>query len=327
MKHEKPFIIGSVNLRHGAIAWDHGRPDFTPLSETVAALRKLDRDSGGGVGWHVLTIQELAAVDPQSLDDPGWDTHLDLRRDRIARDARRQHAEAQAHLQRITARLGAAGVLGPPVPGSSYRLYTAVLVRKSTGIEIAGTGPAPAMEGNPEPAWCQARLKIGGIPHPVSVYGPHFPARSVQRQLVQAESLVSLIHQQGELAVVAGDINGIPRSDDPSGEALLAMPPHLRPARMVLDDGPLRPDCRVDDTLTRSGMVDIAVRLHERGIPVDLGPTGHGGSRVDREYATEEMARAVTGYRKFPTGGDHDGIAGEYDRAALAEAVPPGYRH
>lgn len=323
------ITIVSLNLQCGGIRWadGSGQPDLKRLNKTLAALEELDRDSDDGIGWHVAALQEVTGTGLQPLPNPGWDMTLAERRQRINDEAERQHAAARQHLRLISGRTGSEGILGPPIPGEELRLYTAILVRKDAGVEVVGTGPPPAMEGNMEPAWCQASVAIDGVSHPVSVYSPHFPARSAARQIWQAQALVNHIQQTGDLAVVAGDINGSPRSDSHSEKTLQAMPPHLRAARMHLDDGPLRTDYSVDDALVKSGLVDVAVHLSGKGIAVDLGPTGKGGSRVDRHHATGETADAAVRYATFATGGDHLGILSGYDRRILAEAVPPGHRH
>jgi hypothetical protein len=76
----------------------------------------------------------------------------------------------------------------------------------------------------------------------------------------------------------------------------------------------------------RTGLTGIAVSLPpERGDPAELTPAGRAGSRVDRHYATEELAAAAGGYRKLATGGSgHDMSMVICNQAVLASAVPPG---
>jgi hypothetical protein len=225
------------------------------------------------------------------------------------------------------ARLGMTPVLGPPVPGQWRRMYNAILVREDDDIKITGTGPPPmAVPGAENPAWCEAEITVDGVP--LALYSVHLPARTAVEQLRQAQRLANVIAQSGKLAHVGGDGNSIPRTDKPGEDELAAMSPHLRPARMVLDGGPLRPDYSVDDTFTGAGLVDLAAFLPPgRRVPAELLPTGRAGSRVDRHYATPELAAAAIGYWQLITGGtDHHMTMTIYDRAVLALAAPPGPR-
>jgi hypothetical protein len=232
-------------------------------------------------------------------------------------------------MHHVAARLGMTPVLGPPLPGQWRRMYTAILVREDDGIAITGTGPPPmAVPGAENPAWCETSITAAGIPHPLAFYSVHLPARTAIEQRRQGERLANVIAQRGMLIHAAGDWNGIPRTEQPSEDTLAAMSPHLRPVRMVLDNGPLRPDYSVDDLLTGTGLIDIAASLPPKSrVPAELLPTGRAGSRVDRHYATPELAEAAICYRQLVTGGsDHDLTMTVYDWALLAIALPPGPR-
>lgn len=317
MTDTEELRVAAANLQYGGIDRDGSR---TRLDKTVAALGRLRP--------HVVLVQELTGLPPRPLDNPSWDMPLTERDQVIADTAAQAHDAARRHLRHIAARLGMTPVLGPPMPGQWRRMHTAILVREDDGMEITETGPPPPVAGTADPAWTQATVRISGVPHPVEFYSVHLPARSALRQRWQAESLACLIAQRGMLAHAAGDWNSIPRSDQPGEDELAAMNPHLRVARMILDDGPLRPDYGVDDLMTRTGMDDVAASLvPECRVPADLLPTGKAGSRVDRHYATPALAGAAIGYRQFVTGGsDHHLTTVSYDRAVLALAEPTGWR-
>lgn len=310
--------IACANLQWGGIDKDDGR---ARLDKTVAALDRLRP--------HVVAVQEVTGMPPGPLDAPSWDMPLSAR-DRLATEsAARTHDAARRHLRHIAARLGMTPVLGPPMPGQWRRMYTAILVRPDHDIEIIETGPPPmAVPGAENPSWTGAVIAIAGIPHPLALYSVHLPARMGIEQQRQAQRLANIIAQRGMLAHAAGDWNSIPRSDRPSEGDLAMMNPHLRPVRMVLDDGPLRPDYAVDDVMTGTGMVDVAAFLPpDSRSPAELAATGPAGSRVDRHYAAKELAGAATGYRQMDTGGsDHHLSMVSYDWSLLALAEPRGER-
>lgn len=307
-----------MNLQYGGFDRDGST---ARLDRTIAALNQHRP--------HVVLLQELTGLPPVPVDAPSWDMPL-AQRDRIvAEAASRAHDAARRHLHHIASRVGMTPVLGPPVPGQWRRMHTAILVREEDGITITETGPPPmAVAAAENPPWTQAAITIDGVRHPVVFYSAHLPARAQALQIPYAQRLVNLIAQDGRHSHFAGDMNGIPRTDQPSEDRLGAMNPHLRPARMILDGGPLRPDYSVDDTFTGTGLIDIAASLPpESRIPEDLLPTGLAGSRVDRHYATPALAEAAIGYWQLDTGGsDHYGTITAYDWALLAMAVPPGPR-
>ena len=312
---------GELRVAAASLQWDGIGRDGSEarLGKTLAVL---DR-------WrpHVVLVQELTGLPPAPLDGAKWALPAAARNLRFENAVMEADAAATAHLARIARETDMSSVFGPPGPMQFRRMHTAILVREAEGIEITGTGPpAMAQPGVDGPAWCQAMLAVPGIPYEVDVYSVRLPAGSAAEQLRQAQWLANVIAWRGRLAHAAGDWNSIPRSGQPSEDTLRAMNPHLRPARMILDGGPLRPDYSVDDTLTGTGLTDIAVSLPpERRDPAELTPAGRAGSRVDRHYATEELAAAAVGYRKLATGGSgHDMSMVIYDRAVLASAVPPG---
>jgi hypothetical protein len=310
--------VASANLQYGGL---DRNGSTARLDKTVAAL--------GQIRPQIVLLQELTGQPPGPVHAPPWDMPLDERDELVAKTARQAHDAARRHLHHLAARLGMTPVLGPPVPGQWRRMHTAILVREEDGVAITGTGPPPmAQPGAENPPWTQISVTIEGIPHPVACYSVHLPARAAGLQLPHAQRLANLLMQDGRLAHLGGDINGIPRTDDPGEDVLAAMNPHLRPARMILDDGPLRPDYSVDDTFTRTGLVDIAASLPPGSrVPAGLLPTGPAGSRVDRHYATAALSAAAVGYRQLATGGsDHHLTMTAYDWALLALAVPPGPR-
>lgn len=310
--------IMALNLQYGGID-----PDGTTvrLEKSIAAVNEMRP--------HAVLLQELTGMPPRPLENPDWDMPLPDRERILHGAAAEMHEAARHHLHHVAVKTGMTPVLGPPVPGQWRRMHTAILLAEEPGMRIIGTGPPPmAVPGAENPAWCQVTIEVEGIPYPLDLYSVHFPARSALRQLLQAQSLANVIAQRGQLAHAAGDSNAIPRTDRPSEKDLAKKPPHLRTARMALDDGPLRPDYSVHDTLTGSGLIDIAAALPpECRVPADLTPTGHGGNRVDIHVATEETAAAASGYWQAATGGsDHAATMTIYARKALAEAVPPGLR-
>jgi endonuclease/exonuclease/phosphatase family metal-dependent hydrolase len=310
--------VASANLQYGGFGTD---ASTARLDKTVAALHQLRP--------RVVLLQELTGLPPVPVDAPSWDMPLADRDRMAAESAARAHDAARRHLRHIAARLGMTPVLGPPVPGQWRRMHTAILVREEDGIAITGTGPPPmAVPGAENPPWTQAAITVEGAAHPFVFYSLHLPARAAGLQLPHAQRLANLIAQDGRHSHLAGDANGIPRTDRPDEDSLAAMNPHLRPARMILDDGPLRPDYSVDDTFTGTGLVDIAASLPPGSrVPAGLLPTGPAGSRVDRHYATAALAETAIGYRQLVTGGsDHHLTMTAYDRALLAMAVPPGPR-
>jgi hypothetical protein len=213
-------------------------------------------------------------------------------------------------------------VLGPPMPGGWNGLYTAILVSKS--IQVIEAGPRPmAVPDAKNPAWTQAVIKAPGIPYPIAVYSVHLPSSNKAEQKENAERLGNHAFREGMLTTAAGDFNAPPRTEQAAEDELLNRKMHLRPVRMYLDDGPLRLDYGVYDTLTGTGFVDIAASLPNS----DLAPTGQGGSRVDMQFATAEMAKAAIKYWLAKTNASgHAVTVVDYDRGALAAAVPPGPR-
>lgn len=304
------FRVVSANLLNGGM-------------DRSGSCERADKaiDAIGPLQASVICLQEVKGTRDRP-ENPGWDMPL-AERDRIVRAALdRMHDAARRRLHYIADGLDMAPVLGPPMPGGWNGLCTAILVSK--GIEVTGTGPRPmAVPGAENPAWTQAVIRVPGIPHPIAVYSVHLPASNKAQQKENAERLANHAFQEGMLTTAAGDFNAPPRTEQATEDELLNRKTHLRPVRMHLDDGPLRLDYAVYDTLTGTGFVDIAASLPH----ADLAPTGQGGSRVDWQLATGEMARAAIRYRLARTGAsDHAFTVVDYDRAALAAAVPPGPR-
>jgi endonuclease/exonuclease/phosphatase family metal-dependent hydrolase len=318
MTNASELHVAAANLQYGGFAPD-GRT--ARLDKTVTALDRLRPQ--------VVLLQELTGVPPGSMEAPSWDMPLDERDELVAKAAGQAHDAARRHVHHLAVRLGMTPVLGPPLPGQWRRMYTAILVREEDGIAITETGPPPmAQPGAENPAWCETVIALAGLPHPLAFYSVHLPARMATEQRRQAERLANVIAQRGMLTHAAGDWNSIPRTDQPSEDELAAMNRHLRPVRMVLDDGPLRPDYTVDDLLTGTGLTDIAASLPSKSrVPAELLATGPAGSRVDRHYAVPGLAEAAIGYRQLVTGGsDHHLTMVSYDWAVLALAEPSGPR-
>jgi hypothetical protein len=128
--------------------------------------------------------------------------------------------------------------------------------------------------------------------------------------------------------LACGDFN----SFAPSGPALTEqhlreMDPHLRPARMIVEDGRFRPDYTVHDELTAIDMVDVAAALDpDARHPHDLTATGASGGRIDRGYATRELKDALRGYWQAPGGSDHEHFMIALAKSAMSAARPRGYR-
>jgi hypothetical protein len=264
-----------------------------------------------------------------------WDPDVVLLQEMAAPTA----AGLPEHLWRTANELGMMPVLGPPTPHTTGRTYPAVMVRRADGWRIVNSGP-PLWEpgGGAFPAWCQVTVQMPDMPRPVAFYSVHFPARSAQWQLGQAQQLASVVAQRGEIAVAGGDWNCLARGDLVTQAELEAMPMHLRPPRMrairagkgsvLLGEGSsilLEPIYDVHDVLCGIGLTDVAAWLPSgRREPAKLSATA-GDGRPDRFYTSEEVAETVVRYAQASTGAtDHDSLMIVIDTDAAAAITPLG---
>ena len=313
---ETPIVrIASANLELGGVS-EAG--DADRLGKTLALLREWAPDA--------VLLQEVTARAAESVTGPLWGKIHDEQ----ARVGGERATEADSatidHLAALAGELGMIPVLGPPVPLMFRRMHTAILIGKR--LELVAAGPPMPVSGTVSPAWTEAIVRVRGVRHVLGLYSLHMPARSAAMQLIQAEWLASHVAQQGRLTIAGGDWNCLSRADDVPGEALRAMKPHLRTARMKREGGQLTADYSVEDVFSAIGMRDAAACLPEgRREPRELSPTGAAGSRVDRFAVSGEAVPALRGYRQRATSGsDHHAISISVDRTALDEAIPPGYR-
>jgi endonuclease/exonuclease/phosphatase family metal-dependent hydrolase len=233
----------------------------------------------------------------------------------------------QAHLWRTANELGMTPVLGPPSPDSVSGNHPAVLVRTAIGLRILDAGPPAWPAGGASPAWCEAKVAVPGLNHPVWFISAHLPARSATSQ---AERLASLAAQRGGLVVAGGDWNSYTPADAGllTPQALAGLPAHLRPARLrpASDGEPLAADYRAHTALASAGLTDAAAELPPTcRTPPELAPTGiTGAGRVDRVYVTSALVPALARCEQAATGGsDHQALLLALDTAAAAAAEPP----
>ncbi|TDD31207.1 hypothetical protein E1287_27200 [Actinomadura sp. KC06] len=278
--------IASVNWRYGGIDNDGSDQRW---HQTVDVL--------GTAGPHVVLCQEFGVPQP----------------------ALRQFR----HVQRTANALNMEAVLGPVPPGARSALHTAILLdTRRTGWSITDTGPYTHTRfgGTQHESWCRVELNIPELPLPLLCFSVHLPARSAVDQLSQAQTLAALIAETQGLILVAGDINTYPRGGPPvTARELDNLPAHLRVTRCrQRADGDLEANYDVDDVFSRAGLLDIAARLPaDHRNPPELRATGKGKARVDRAYASPELATAATGYWQVSIGSDHDGLIFDFSMAAL----------
>jgi endonuclease/exonuclease/phosphatase family metal-dependent hydrolase len=238
--------------------------------------------------------------------------------------ARRDPHQLRRHLWATAHALAMIPLMGPE--GGNSGNHTAILVRPQTAV-ITDEGPPP---GTPDPAWCEALLRIPAAQASLRVYSVHLPPGSAADQRRHAEQLATRTAQRGELAIACGDWNCWAPADQITSQILAGMPLHLRPARMHLDSGgELTVRYDVHHTLTATGLADAAAALApDRRDPPQLRPTGiNGGGRVDRFYVTSQLCGAVRSYRQRQGGGsDHEFAMLTISLDALAQAQPPGSR-
>lgn len=314
-EHGRMLRVASANLQHGGLSVTG---DPARLDATIAVLRRADWDPD------IVLVQEVTARAEPGLVQSRMDMPRQQRENLNRRMSACAEAAAREHLDGIASRLGMRAVLGPVQPWLFSRSHPAILVRDDPALEIVLTGPPTATSSGADPSWCQAGIMISGLAYPLVCYSVHLPARSAVMQRMQAEWLASVIAQRGELAIVGGDWNCYARAGAPSTRELEAMPPHLRPPRMVCDHGRLRPDHAVHDTLAGTGLADAAAHLAGPDRQ-ELAATTERHGRIDRFYVTPELLPALRQYRHEDIGGsDHHLIGLTLDMDALAQAEPPG---
>lgn len=252
--------------------------------------------TGGIAAWRD-SVEALAEVEPdivlcQEMDAGG------------------NPAKVRRHLWRTANFLGMRPVLGPPAGVRSLTgNHTALLLRTHHGLEIVDDWPPPS-PADPRVPWCKVELEVPELGRSLHAYSVHLSARSSVAQLQAAQTIASFVNDDDQLALIGGDFNSYPRGGpEVTSEDLKRINPHLRQTRTRwADDGALVPNYDVDDALVRdAGLVDVAAHLPaERRNPTDLRPTGRGGARVDRCYASKELADAATAYSQVEIGSDHD---------------------
>ncbi|MFC4054082.1 endonuclease/exonuclease/phosphatase family protein [Actinomadura syzygii] len=285
--------IASVNWHYGGLDDDGSDVRWR---QTVDVL--------GEVGAQVVLCQEFGVAQPA------------LRQSR--------------HVQRTANALGSEAVLGPVPPGARSALHTAILVdTRTTGVSIEAEVPYTHTRfgGTQHESWCGVQLRLPGLEdldQDLDCYSVHLPARSAVEQLSQAQTLAALLTAPERLVLVGGDFNGYPRGGPAvTADELERLPPHLRVTRCREGaDGALEANYDVDDVFGRAGLFDLAFSLPaELRNPPELRATGRGGARVDRLYASPEVAGAATGYWQVRVGSDHDAVVFDVNLAALRRIV------
>ena len=283
--------IACANLHFGGIS---RTGDLSPLFETLAVLS----------GWdvHIALLQEVSAGDEIGL---------------------------KKHVRLIASELGMTlAALGARAPMTYGPNRPAVFVREPAGLKIVDYGPPEGVSGGVPAAWAHARVAILGVGNELDLLSVHLPPRSAVEQERQAEWMASSIAQWGNLALACGDFNSFaPGGPVLTEQQLREMDPHLRPARMIVEEGRFRPDYTVHDELTAIDMVDVAAALDpDARHPHDLTATGGSGGRIDRGYATRELKDALRGYWQAPGGSDHEHFMIALSKSAMSAARPRGYR-
>lgn len=255
----------------------------------------------------------------------GWDVHIALLQEVSAGD----EIHLKQHVRRIAGELGMTlATLGARAPMTYGPNRPAVFVREPAGLKITDYGPPEGVSGSIPAAWAHARVSVQGVGSELDVLSVHLPPRSAVEQERQAEWMASSIAQWGNLALACGDFNSFaPGGPHLTEQQLRDMDPHLRPARMIIEDGRFRPDYTVHDELTAIEMTDVAAALApDARHPRDLTATVASGGRIDRGYASRELKDALRGYWQAPGGSDHELFMIALSRSAMAAARPRGYR-
>ncbi|MFI0406559.1 hypothetical protein [Actinomadura sp. 3N508] len=163
---------------------------------------------------------------------------------------------------------------------------------------------------------------------PLTVISAHLHPSSAQKAATEAQVLIERLYRYGGMGLLGGDINHLgPADTDPDWSTV---PPYNRSSRCyrrAVPDGPWLGNPLVALTLADGDLYDVAELIADRegDEAADkelLAPTGHnGGVRTDQFWVTDNMADAVLGYQRIPTGkaSDHDAIVATIDTAALHE--------
>ncbi len=136
-----------------------------------------------------------------------------------------------------------------------------------------------------------------------------------------AQTIAGYVTELHQLAFVAGDMNELGRSGPiPLSEEIETWPLHLQLTRAIRDHhGKLTPRFTLDDEFTRAGMVDVAAALPPKcREPAELGATAVCGTRIDRGYAVEVLAKTARRYQQVKIGSDHDAGCLTFDLRDLA---------
>jgi len=284
------FRVGCANLQWGGIS---PTGSTSPLMDTLEVLR----------AWnlHAALLQEVSAVDEK----------------RLAR-----------HVRLIANELKMVPiVIGPRAPMTYGPNRPAVFVREGPDLTVTDYGPPKGRSGGLPAAWAHATVVIGGVGNPLDLLSVHLPPSSAVEQEGQAEAMATFVAQSGKLALACGDFNSFARGGPELTEQMLRdMPPHLRPARMIVKDGRFAPNFTVHDELTAIEMVDVAAVLDaDAREPRELCSTGAAGARIDRAYATRELRNSLRGYWQAAGGSDHEHFMVALSKSAMADATPRGY--
>jgi endonuclease/exonuclease/phosphatase family metal-dependent hydrolase len=282
--------VASINWENGGIT---ASGDDAPWRTTVDVLVHARP--------HIVLAQEFTAPDPGV---------------RLGR-----------HLRRTANTLGMEPILGPIVPGARTALHTAIFVdTRTTGLRIDDVPYLGEGFGGIRHPWCHVELGVPGLPQPLHLYSVHLPARSAPAQLSETYSLTAAIAQQPQLVLAGGDFNTYPRGGPaPSSEDLAHLPGHLQVTRCHGTAGGLEANYDVDDLLTGRGkLIDIAPHLPAQfRQPPGLTPTADDGVRLDRFYASPQIAAAVEAYQVEDIGSDHRAVLVELNTQALTSARGP----
>lgn len=215
-------------------------------------------------------------------------------------------SQFRRHLWRTANALELLPVAGPPTPQLVSSNHPAIFV--SSVFTIWDDLPSQQPWKGLEPCWCDLTVSVPGLIERLHVYSVHMPPRSGTLQRIYAEWLASVIADEGQPAIVAGDWNSYSRQG-PHPD-LAAQPAHLIPTRMHLDSqGNRSVNTTVHDLLYHvAHLRDVSLLAPaDRRLPSTNVPTGITGGHGDRGYVTKDLADMVDRFEQSGTGGsDHD---------------------
>ncbi|WP_435124556.1 hypothetical protein [Actinacidiphila sp. bgisy144] len=169
-------------------------------------------------------------------------------------------------------------------------------------------------------------FEIPGLPAPLSFVPVHFSPFAAEEAFIEANWAGTRGYKYGPFAVLGGDVNYPPASDDHPNPQYSAMRPYNLGSRTLLPPAGIQPDAipvpdrRIARKLAHLGYVDVAWHLYERTKDLALlAPTG-SDDRVDQAWVSGPLAGAVTGYRLLdtpPGASDHHGFVFQLDTAAI----------